>query len=92
MRYALSLSAIATALALSAAPSHADRKAADACAAHLSAGGKLIYAAVGTPAPGADLREVVRDKTRGLVMSGKLKRNEARADAEAAGACLVKAR
>jgi hypothetical protein len=80
---------VAAALPLSATASLADRTAADSCAAKLPADAKLVYsAAISGVAPGIDLRDMVRSKTRGLVMGGKLDRGKARAAAEAAGACL----
>lgn len=94
MRISLPLFAaiVAAALPLSAVPSLADRAAADSCATHLPANSKLIYAAsIGAVAPGVDLKEVVRAKTRSLVIGGKVVRSEAQAAAEAAGACLKRA-
>jgi hypothetical protein len=77
---------------LLAAPAVANRSAADACAAKLPADAKLIYgAAIGSVAPGIDLREMVRSKTRALVIGGKLSRGQARPAAEAAGVCLKQA-
>jgi len=82
----------ATALTMLAAPALADRKAADACAAKLSADAKLVYAAaIGSVAPGANMQDMVRSKTRSLVMGGQLSRGNARPAAEAAGACLKQA-
>lgn len=93
MRTSLPLFAIVAAtLSLSTAPSFADRAAADSCAAKLPAESKLIYSAsIGAVAPGADLKEVVRAKTRSLVMGGKVGRGGAQAAAQAAGACLMQA-
>jgi hypothetical protein len=83
---------LTAALSLSATPSFASKASADACAAKLSPEAKEIYAAsIGSVAPGVDMREVVRGKTRALVMSGKLTRDQARPAAEAAGACLKQA-
>ncbi len=79
----------AIAVAVFGGPSFASRAAADACAAKLPANSQMIYAATVTDvAPGVDMRDVVRSKTRSLVMGGKLSRGEAEAAAEAAGACL----
>ncbi|MDP2411786.1 MAG: hypothetical protein Q8M26_16055 [Pseudolabrys sp.] len=79
----------AVALGLFAGPSLASRAAADACAAKLPANSQMIYAAtVADVAPGVDLKDVVRSKTRSLVISGKLSRGDAEPAAEAAGACL----
>lgn len=73
-------------------PSLANRAAADACAAKLPAQGKLIYAAtIPAVAPGIDLKDIVRAKTRALVMDGKIDRGQAQAAAQAAGACLMQA-
>lgn len=91
MRHSLPVTAaiLAAGLLLSAAPSFANRATADACAARLSPEAKLVYtASIGSVTPRADLRDVVRSKTRALVMSGKLDRGGARTAAEAAGACL----
>jgi hypothetical protein len=74
------------------APASANRAAADACAAKLPANAKMIYAATITSVtPGANLQDVVRSKTRSLVMDGKISRGDARPAAEAAGACLKQA-
>lgn len=62
-----------------------------ACAAGLSAQGRLIYeAAAPEVKPGERPAAVIRAKTRALVMSGKVPREGAQAEAEAAGACLLK--
>jgi len=93
MRYLLPIIAAAGMLAFTAAPSFANRAAADKCAARLSPDAKLVYTAtVGAVKPGADLKDVVRTKTRGLVVSGKLNRGKARNAAVAAGNCLKLAR
>jgi hypothetical protein len=91
MRYSV-LILTAAALSVSAAPSFANRASADACAAKLPPEAKQIYAAsISSVAPGVDMKEVVRSKTRALVMGGKLSRDQARPAAEAAGACLKQA-
>lgn len=77
---------------LLAAPAHADKAAADACAAALSPDGQAIYAAaVGPVTGGANVRSTVTDTTKSLAMSGKISRGDARSNAEAAGACLEQA-
>jgi hypothetical protein len=82
-----------TTLSLGSAPAFADKAAADACAAKLPANAKLIYAAaIGGVTPGADLNELVRSKTRPLVMSGKIGRDQAMGAAQAAGTCLQQAK
>lgn len=84
--------ATVVALSFSAIAARADRTAADRCAARLPANAKLIYASViGDVRPDANVRDIVRSKTRSLVISGKLSRGEARGAAEAAGACLKQA-
>jgi hypothetical protein len=84
--------AVTLALALSAAPSFANRSAADACAAKLSSDAKLIYAStIGAVAPGVDMVETVRAKTRELAMAGKINRSLAQPAAQAAGECLKQA-
>lgn len=84
--------AATTILALSTATSYATRRTADACAAHLPAKAKLIYASViHDVRRNADIREIMTDKVTALVMAGKLRPEEARPAAEAAGVCLSKA-
>jgi hypothetical protein len=82
--------AVASSFATSAL---ADRTAADACAAKLPANAKLIYAAsISEVTPATDLRELLRTKTRSLVIGGKVGRSDAMGAAEAAGACLREAK
>lgn len=91
MRYMLIVLSVSI-LSSFTAPSFASKASADACAAKLSPAAKQIYAAsIGSAAPGADMREIVRGKTRSLVIGGKLTRDQARPAAEAAGACLKQA-
>jgi hypothetical protein len=91
-RATLLMAAAVVATTLLAAPAAANRAAADACAAKLPADAKLVYAAaIGSVAAGIDLRDMVRSKTRALVIGGKLSRGQARPAAEAAGACLKQA-
>jgi len=68
----------------------ADEVKPDACAASLSPTGKIIFEAV-APSVEADtnLRELLKEKVRPLVMSGKLKRKDAKANAPLAGECLL---
>ncbi len=92
MRHAIFFS-IAAILSLSVVPSYADKASANACAGKLPPEAKQIYAAtIGDVAPGVDLKEAVRGRTKGLVMGGKLSRDQARPAAEAAGECLKLAR
>ena len=61
------------------------------CAEGLSTQARLIYeAAAPEVKPGEKPAGVIRDKTRALVMSGKIPREVAQARAEEAGACLLK--
>lgn len=79
------------ALALAGAPAAADEAAATACAAGLPAPARAIYdAALPAARAGGDLKGAVTAAAKSLVMGGKLARSEARANAEAAGACLKK--
>jgi hypothetical protein len=68
----------------------ADEVKPDACAASLSPTGKTIFEAV-APSVEADtnLKELLKKKVRPLVMSGKLKRKDAKANAPLAGECLL---
>ncbi|MDI4664553.1 hypothetical protein K9U40_09480 [Xanthobacter autotrophicus] len=75
---------------LSAAPAHADKAAAERCAAKLSPEAKAIYAAsFPLLVPGADGRAVVTEQTRSLVLSGKIAHTKATESAQAAAGCLV---
>lgn len=87
------LAAACLAGALAAAPAaFANKAAGDACAASLTPDGKAIYAAVTAAGNGGDLRTLVTDTARSMVMSGQIDRGNARANAQAAGACLEQAR
>ena len=67
----------------------ADQKSADACAAKLPKDSAAIYSnTLAQIAPGANVRDVVVNVTRGMVMAGRLSRTSARPAAEAAGTCL----
>ena len=62
---------------------------ADACAAKLTADGKLVYAAVVAANPTQqNLRETVEHQARELVFAGKIARAEGRDNATAAGECV----
>ena len=64
----------------------ADAAEGDACAANLTADGKLVYAAVVAANPTLEtLRSKVEEQGRSLVMGGKIARGEARDNATAAG-------
>jgi hypothetical protein len=91
MRIFMPVLAAAAALSL-VTPASADRAAADACAAKLPANAKMIYAAsIAEAKPGANLPDLLRSKTRPLVISGKIARGDAMGAAQAAGACLQQA-
>lgn len=75
------------------APALADSAGAATCAAKLGKPARLIYNTVAPQASGsADLRGLITDQTRGLVMSGQISRGDARPAAEAAGQCLAQLR
>ena len=62
----------------------------ETCAASLTPTGKAIYEAV-APSVEADtnLKKLLKKKVRPLVMSGNLKRKNAKANAPLAGKCLL---
>ncbi len=84
--------AIAAVLLVLPGVAQANHAAADACAARLGPDAKIVYAAVIDSVTAGDLVETIKLKTRSLVMSGKLSRGQAKAAAEAAGACLKEAK
>ena len=80
---------IAVALVSVATMARADAAAGDACAANLTADGKLVYAAVVAANPTLqNLRETVEEQARSLVFAGKIARAEGRDNAVAAGECV----
>jgi len=80
---------IAIAMMGFAATAWADAAAGDACAANLTADGKLIYAAVVAANPTLqNLRDTVEHQARELVFAGKIARAEGRDNAVAAGECV----
>ena len=85
LRSTLLLAALATAMPALAA----DAKASKACAATLSPEGKAMYAAA---APNvktdSEMRDVIRSGAIGLVMTGKLSREQAQANGPAVAGCL----
>ena len=69
---------IAAALVNVATMAWADAAAGDACAANLTADGKLVYAAVVAANPTLqNLRETVEEQARSLVFAGKIARARA---------------
>ena len=85
LRTALFIAALsATTLAFAA-----DIRASKTCAATLSPEGKLMYdAAAPNVKPDSELRDVIRSGAIGLVMTGKLSRDQAQANGPAAASCL----
>lgn len=79
---------IIAALVLVPASAFADKVAADACAAKLTAKPKLIYDASYPKIATAAIPDVLKAETTKLVQAGQVSRAEARPAAEAAGACL----
>jgi hypothetical protein len=68
---------------------HADRAAANKCAAGLPKDAKAIYdTTLPQIKPGSDLRALVTSNTRSLAMGGKIGVGGARDSADAAGVCL----
>lgn len=67
----------------------AEEPSSEACAADLSPTGQTIFKAV-APSVEADtnLKKLMKKKVRPLVMKGKLKRKDAKANAPLAGKCL----
>lgn len=71
------------------AAAFANQQAADSCAAKLPKNPAAIYSASVTQiSPDSDIRAIVTNVTRGMVMNGDLSRGDAKPAAEAAGACL----
>ncbi len=80
--------AIVLAMAGLTATARADGSAGAACAAGLAADGKAIYAVTVAAHPTlVNLRSIVVQQTRHLVMDGKIDRDHARDNATAAGDC-----
>lgn len=85
LRSTLLLAALATAMPALAA----DAKASKTCAAKLSPEGKAMYAAAAPNVkPDSELRDVIRSGAIGLVMSGKLSREQAQTNGPAVAGCL----
>lgn len=80
---------MAIALTGVATMARADPAAGDACAANLTADGKLIYAAVVAANPTLqNLRDTIEHQARELVFAGKVARSTGRENATAAGECV----
>jgi len=75
------------------APAWADRPAADRCASALPAASKTMYnEAVPAVVAGTAVADALRAVARPMVMNGSMTRDQARAAAEAAAACLAQAK
>ena len=76
-------------VALAPMAAHADAAAMNACAAKLSPDAKMIFdKTLPQVGPNSDLRTLLTSSARSLVMSGTIKRGDARQSATAAGECL----
>jgi len=84
------LTVAALALLFTTAAAHADRAAADRCAAGLQPASKELYAAsLAEVLGGESPKDALTANARAMVMGGKLSRAEARPAAEAAAPCLM---
>jgi len=82
-----------TAAVMGFGPAWADRPAADRCASALPAASKTMYnEALPAVVAGTTLADALRAVARPMVMNGSMTRDEARAAAEAAAACLAQAK
>lgn len=89
MTYSKVIAAAALTMAALVTAAHADKPAADACAAKLKPDGKAVYAAVWAAGPTTEtLRSVIEKEARGLAMGGKISRGSARENATEAGECV----
>ena len=69
---------------------YAEEMNSETCAEALTPTGKTIYVAVAPSVEAdSDLKKLLKKTVRPLVMSGKLKRKEAKANAPLAGKCLL---
>ncbi|WP_139251335.1 hypothetical protein [Kaistia soli] len=66
----------------------ADQASADACAGSLNTEAKAIYAAAIGSVGSTDLKSLLTEKTKGLVMAGTVSRSTAKESAMAAANCL----
>lgn len=77
------------AVLLTASAAAADSTAAEQCAAGLGKDPRAIYdACSGSVQPSTNLKELLTEKTRGLVLAGAVTRGTARDSAREASACL----
>jgi hypothetical protein len=80
---------IAAAALLIATAAGANTDSANACAKGLAAEPKTIYdASISAVSAATDLKELLTEKTRGLVQAGSVERSSARDSARAALKCL----
>jgi hypothetical protein len=71
-------------------PVFADEAEADACAAQLSRVGQVMFRAVVTHVkPDSDIPALMRERIRPLVVSGRIRRDEAAENAQPVGLCLL---
>jgi hypothetical protein len=83
------LTAAALILLVAAPAAHADRAAADRCAASLPPGSRAIYAqSIPAVLSGQTIADAITPVARSMVMGGSMARADARPAAEAAGECL----
>jgi hypothetical protein len=77
-------------LALNGGIVFADESNSETCAASLTPTGKTIFEAVAPSVKAnTNLKKLMKKTVRPLVMSGKLKRKDAKANAPLAGECLL---
>lgn len=87
------LAAVGFAAVVTTSPAHADRAAADRCAASLQPASKALYqASLAEVIGGMSPKDALTEHARAMVMSGQLSRADARPAAEAAGPCLAQLR
>jgi hypothetical protein len=87
MKQTVAWTVLAYLLALQGA--HADRVAANVCAASLQPHARLVFdAVIAKPEPGTALRSVLEARVRELVFMDRLMMDAARPAAEAASQCL----
>lgn len=90
VRRGIAFGSLLAVVMLAGSPAHADKAAADRCAAKLTPEARAIYSASAPHlVPGADGRAVVTEQTRTLVLSGKISHLTATESAQAAAGCLI---
>ena len=72
------------------AVAYAGQPEAEACSAHLAPQGQLMFRAVAEHVkPDSDIRSLMREHVRPLVMSGRISREDAQNNAPSVGKCLL---